>query len=225
MATIGVGDVLDLRDAAAYLRRLLRLDQGAVVRLRSAGGLVGIFAQPPLGVVTMRTMDVVDATRLDRTVAAAELVVAMERAHERASTLVELPPAQDSAWIGSLPTGGGWQWLTTVPGDEVRRVVNDGAERFRAATGGLVDAARTPARLDAEAQRLWAQPVLTVEYVDGAVGLPLRVFSAAHALGFLAEDDPVDARISAGWLWLDATYGSVYLRRPTGLSAFGLTPR
>lgn len=220
------GDVLDLRDAAAYLRRLLRLDPNALVRLRSAGTLVGLFSQPPLGVLAMRTMDVVGLPELDRTVAAGELVVAMERAHEHGDTAIELPAARDSAWIGALPTAGSWSWLTSVSGEQVRAIVDAGAERFRSATAALTgDARSSSAALDAEAQRLWSQDVMTAEYAGERVGLPLRVFAAARTLGFLAEDDPVDVRISTSWLWLDATYGSVYLRRATGLSAFGVLPR
>lgn len=199
-ATLTVGDVLDLRDAAAYLGRLLRLDGATVVRLRSAGSLVALFAQPTAGIVAMRTMDVVGAPGLDRVVGAAELVAALRRADAERTTDVPLPAARDAEWVGTLPTPVGWSAAAVVPGEAVEAILSTGDP------GSDRDA-------------------LTMELDGAQVGVPMRLFATARTLGFLAPDDPVELRANPAWLSLEGTFGSVFARRPVGLAAFGLTPR
>jgi hypothetical protein len=198
--TFRLADGHDAADLAAYLGRLVRYDRRAVVRLRAAGEVLGVFCQPPFGVIALRAVHLADPVDLDVTVSAGELLDRLG-----ADGVAGVPaPVTGPAWAGLLPPRTGWRPLASAPAGALARAVSDGVAEFRTRTEALPEQDRTRAQLDRIAEAVWARPLLA--------GLPLRAAHAAHALGFLAGTGDVTAHRAAGWLRLDAVHGSVAVR-------------
>ena len=194
-------------DLAAFLGRALALDPAAVVRLRTAGGLVTAWARLPFGVLVSRTVGG-DAKPTDVTVGGGELLGALESAASPAE--LALPRRRDVEWRTALPPAAGWVRLDEVPGDVVRSLVRAGAEALRSVPAGVA-ASAGESLLDHES--------LTVSGPGGSVALPLRVLTALVRMGFLAvpraaersgSGDAVLVATGAGWVRLAAPYGSAY---------------
>jgi hypothetical protein len=194
----GPVDVAALMD---MLDRLARYEPLGVVRLRSRGAALGVFAQPPFGALVMRAVRLADAAVVDVTVPYGELARAL-----RAGGLgAELPASVPGpAWAGLLPPTGGWRQVASAPRAAVRDAVAAGVRDFRAAVDELPPELRTSRHaLDGIAAATWDRPVVA--------GVPLRCAHAAAALGFLA-DDVVSVHTAGPWLRLDGGAGSAFAR-------------
>lgn len=127
----GAGEAAGL---AAFLGRLVRWDKAAVVRLRSAEGVLAVFGQPPFGgVLAIRTASLRDVLDLDATVSAGQLLEGIEeRIEERiedgageapdggGDAVVVPPSVTGPAWAGLLPPRGGWQRVAEFAPEDVR---------------------------------------------------------------------------------------------------------
>lgn len=208
----------DAGDAAAFLDRVTALDPGALVRLRHGGGRVTGYTRLPFGVLVSRT--VAGSVRPpDVTVAAADLLGALEPAHGRGGE-VALPARRDVEWRAALPPLSGWQRLDEVPGDVVRSLVQAGAETLRAVPASAA-ASAGESLLDHEA--------LTVSAAGRTVAVPLRMLTALARMGFLGAGagaggrtsgsgaDVVVVSVAGGWVRLAAAYGSAFHHQQTGL--------
>jgi len=198
---LAVADPADLADAGAFLARVVRLDAGALVRLRAGGrtGLVALWSWLPLDVLATRMV----AGRLaaeDATVAAADLLDAVRAG----GSAVTLPARRDVEWRGALPSGRDPE-LERIPADVVRRLVAAGEDAFRSASGAQ---AAGEALLDHETLRVSAGGIDVV--------VPLRMLLGLARMGFLAEDDAVRVGAGGGWLRLAGRYGTVYRRAERG---------
>lgn len=213
--TLRLVDPAEAGDLESFLRRVVRLDPAALLRLRADGSSVTAYVWLPFGVAVSRSARVIDAPT-DVTVAAADLLGAANRASGWAGAIL-LPAGRDEAWRGGLPPARGWRRVDRVPVDVLRRLVRVGAETLRAV--GPRAATAGEALLD--------HPALSVTGGGRTVVLPLRVLSAAARMGFLgppapnASGDGADApadtptrrvlvSVSGGWVRLAAPYGSAY---------------
>lgn len=197
----------DRADTGAFLTRVVRLDGGALVRLRRAGPSVELWSWLPLDVLVTRRV----AGRLepaDQTVAAADLLARLDDD----PAAVTLPDSRDAQWRGALPGSGGWQRLEAVPSADLLALVRAGADAFRAAALSADPGRVGEALLDHES--------LTVSDDDTTVAVPLRVLQALARMGFLRPDGEVVVAASPAWLRCEAAYGSAYRRRAGGLSLF-----
>lgn len=197
----------DRADAGAFLTRVLRLDPGALVRLRRAGPSVQLWSWLPLDVLVTR--QVAGQLELgDSTVAVADLLARLDSDQAR----VTLPHSQDARWRGALPGSSSWQRLDAVPAADLLAIVRAGADTFRTAALSSDPSRVGEALLDHES--------LTVADDDTTVAVPLRVLQALARMGFLRPDGQVVVAVSPTWLRCDAAYGSVYRRRAGALSLF-----
>lgn len=204
------------RDAGAFLVRLLRLDSGAVVRLRPARDLprAEIWAMLPFGVLAVRALSVTVDT--DVTVAAAALLASLE------DPAAARPRRRDEAWRWPLPPSGG-QAVERVPAGEVDRVARAASRTLReASTQGLGGrAVGERVMRDALLDHI---PIIVTGYHGDRVDVPQRMVQAIVRMGFLghASADPsgsvtfgdnlVTVRRASGWIGLDASYGSAWYR-------------
>ncbi|GAA0255409.1 hypothetical protein [Cryptosporangium japonicum] len=179
--------VAQRRDLDVFLGRVLRLDAGALVRLRPSGpDHLTLWAALPFDVLVSRT---VPGTRLDDvTVSAAELLES------------ESPRRRDSEWRGSLPPDRGWRVLDTVPSEVVRDLITAGQNAFRAA--GTQAAGES--LLDHETLRVSApgSPEIAVTF---------RLLLALARMAFLG-DGPVGVASCGPWVRLSADHGNVHHR-------------
>ncbi|MFV0493898.1 hypothetical protein [Mycobacterium sp.] len=200
---------LDLHraDLTTFVEHALRLDDSAVIRIRAgSAGLVRVWAATGFDVLAGRVV----AGRVrpgDLSVAADGLARGLAVADD--SGYVDPGFAMDSAWRGGLPPESGFEHLDDVPARVIRELAQRGAQLVREHSGSHGPPAS-----------LLDQEIVEVRSGDIAAGLPMRCVFALTAMGFLPSGrEPIDdgecvrVRVSAGWLRLDARFGSVYRHR------------
>ncbi|WP_433294016.1 hypothetical protein ACQPZQ_09115 [Pseudonocardia sp. CA-142604] len=203
MTALTVPDPAERGDLGAFVARVVRLDQAAIVRLRASGGTVTAWATTPFDVLASRsvhgTLDPADVT-----VPGTSLLTALTV--DRAETV---DPGAGGLWPGDLPPDEGWAPVDDVPAAEVDAVTERGLALARENAGPLGPPAS-----------LLDQTVLTVTNSAGpVVKIPLRCLFALSGMGFLGDTGAGAVRVSAtgSWLRLDARYGAVVRRRVTTL--------
>lgn len=189
-------------DLTVFAERARRLDESAVIRLRTrADGLLGAWVTTGFGVLAAR---VVSGTLRppDLTCAADHLV----RGLAAAGAAGDIDPGyrMDSAWRGALPPETGFVHLDDVPASILSELARQGA-----------DLAREHAGPQGPPVSLLDQEVLQVSSAGDSVAVPMRCVMALVAMGFMtdAEGEVVRVRVMPSWLRIDARYGSVFCRR------------
>lgn len=239
----GVGWALrsgaDLADLAAFCTRVGLLDPAGLIRLRQSGELLTAYSLLPLGVLVSRTVHTAGRGEADRTVAAADLLGALDSWVPSGADLGEAldrstagrdgalddagsaggvglgsARSRDGDWRGTLPPAMGWRRLEAVPVAAINATVRAGLTAFDGVRGRPDAAAVGESLLDHEA--------LTVSSGDDRVVLPLRVLHAAWRMGFLGADPrnmAADCAVSAAgrWIRLAAPHGSAYHQSSIGL--------
>ncbi|MGW4480773.1 hypothetical protein [Rhodococcus triatomae] len=206
VALTGSGERANL---AAFLGRVVRLDEAAVVRLRrrdddhlvvwATTGFDALAAR----VVTGRVRPA------DLTAAADGLLHALGTGADGAD--IDPGFAMDSAWRGALPPEQGWVHVDDVPAAVLIDLARQGTQ-VAADHGGHGPPAS-----------LLDQEVLAVDGAGDQVAVTMRTVFALAAMGFVpggdvegAVVDPAElvrVRAVRTWLRLDARYGSVFARR------------
>ncbi|MHA6623398.1 hypothetical protein [Pseudonocardia sp. DLS-67] len=205
MTRLTVPDPDERGDLGAFVARVVRLDQAALVRMQGGGDTVTAWAATPFDVLATRTVHG-ELEPADVTMPASGLLTALTV--ERAGTV---DPGTGGLWHGELPPSEGWQPVDDVPAAELERLTERGLAVARENAGPLGPPAS-----------LLDQTVLTVSAgARPAVKVPLRCLFALSGMGFLGDSGP-DAgvvRVSATgtWMRLDARYGAVVRRRVTAL--------
>jgi len=206
MSRLCVPDPDDRGDLGAFVGRVVRLDQTAVVRLlASASGRITAWAATPFDVLATRSVP----GRLepgDVTTPAAALLSALSV--DRADTV---DPGTGGLWQGLLPPDEGWAVVDTVPAAELEALTDRGLALAREHAGPLGPPAS-----------LLDQTVLTVsgDAAGPPVRIPLRCLFALSGMGFIGAGEAgetVRVSATATWLRLDARYGAVVRRRITAL--------
>jgi hypothetical protein len=206
MSRLCVPDPDDRGDLGAFVGRVVRLDQTAVVRLlASASGRITAWAATPFDVLATRSVP----GRLepgDVTTPAAALLSALSV--DRADTV---DPGTGGLWQGLLPPDEGWAVVDTVPAAELEALTDRGLALAREHAGPLGPPAS-----------LLDQTVLRVSGAAAGppVRIPLRCLFALSGMGFVGAGEagePVRVSATSSWLRLDARYGAVVRRRITAL--------
>ncbi|OBG97659.1 hypothetical protein A5697_18480 [Mycobacterium sp. E3251] len=195
------------RDLSAFVDYALRLDDTAVIRLRtrSAGQLTAWVAT---GFDVLASRVVAGEVRPEDLSVGAD-ALARGLAAMGDSGYVDPGFAMDSAWRGALPPDAGFTHLEDIPA----RVMLDLAQR-----GARL--AKEHGSSHGPPVSLLDQEVIQVSSSDASVGLPMRCVFALTAMGFLPQspdavgaDEMIRVRILPTWLRIDARFGSVYRRR------------
>jgi hypothetical protein len=187
---------------AAHLDRLAAWDPAGHVRVVARGGAVGVYAAPPMRVISFVALPLRVPTVDDIDVSASIAEVRTGLRTESGVTDLRLPePAVGSPGLAMLPPSEGWQLpIHGVSGDVVPGVDAAVAE-FRRRASSVVDP-------QALAEQIWERPSFG--------GLPLRVLHAARRLGFLTDDaSRVTACTMTGWKRLTTVRGQVFVRTQT----------
>ena len=184
---------------AAHLDRLAAWDPGGHVRVVACGSAVGVYAAPPMRVISFVALPLLEAIDAEWDVSArtADMRAGLESAATR--TDLRLPePAVGSPGLAMLPPAEGWQLpIHGVSGDVIPDVDAAVAE-FRRRASAVVDR-------QVLAEQIWER--------SSFGGLPLRVLHAARRLGFLTDDGSrVTACTMTGWKRLTTVRGQVFVR-------------
>lgn len=210
-------------DAGAFLARLVRLDTGALVRLRAAGDdRLALWSRLPWSVLVTRT--VAGSVSEDATVAARALL------GELAAGRSGLPPRLDAKWRWGLPPDGASRVVETLPAARVRDLGAAAGRALRAAAtdgiGGIPVGERAvrDALLDHVAIVVQCEAVKNV--IPERIDIPQRLVQAVLRMGFLrsaddGEERPVRVLVVGKFVGLAGEYGVAWYRPGTGL---GLRP-
>ena len=201
MATLTPGERADREDATAFTGRVARWDTAGLIRLRSDGDLVRMWATTPFDALVTRAIRGT-VTPADVTVHAGNLLsgLAVARADE-----VDPGPSVDASWRSQLPPADGWVAVDSVPATVLAALAEEGATGARDRPGPA--GAASTALLDTE--------VLTVTGAGMRVVVNLRMVFALSCMGFAPSLPGEQVRISAtdAWARIDARYGAVVRRR------------
>ncbi|MCA0155357.1 hypothetical protein LB823_03995 [Tsukamurella sp. M9C] len=192
---------------AAFVTRLLRTDDSAVIRVRRRDEQhVEVWGRTGFGVLAVRVLTGAVAPE-SLVCSAATVLDSLRAAPSDEGGYVDVGFALDSAWRGALPPATGFQPVDDVPAQALRAVAARGVEVGRE-TGGP---AGPPASLLDSA-------VVSVSTDGTTVPISLRTAFALEAMGFAADgaDEPVRVSASATWVRVDARFGSLYQRREAG---------
>ncbi|GAB3016254.1 hypothetical protein [Mycobacterium bourgelatii] len=200
-------DAAHRADLAAFVRRAMRLDDAAVIRLRTRSlGLLTAWVATGFDVLAGRV--VAGTVRPDDLSVGADQL-ARGLADVGPSGYVDPGFAMDSAWRGALPPDSGFTHLDDVPARVMLDLAQSGAEL-----------AKQHSSAHGPPASLLDQEVIQVSSGDTVVGLPMRCVFALTAMGFLPQsaesinaDEMIRVRFSPTWLRIDARFGSVYRRR------------
>jgi hypothetical protein len=194
-------------DLAAFVDRAKRLDEIAVIRLRTRSSRL-LTAWMATGFDVLASRVVVGRVRPE------DMTVAVDGLAQGLSAMdalgyVDPGFAMDSAWRSALPPESGFVHLDDVPA----RVMLDLAQQG-------VRLAKEHSSSHGPPASLLDQEVIRVSSANASVGLPMRCVFALTAMGFLPQsadaiddDELIRVRILPTWLRLDARFGSVYRRR------------
>lgn len=200
---VWIPDTAYRADLVVFVERVLRLDEAAVIRLRTrSDAFVGVWAATGLDVLASRAV----AGRLrpsDLTCGATELKQGLLGAD--ASGQVDPGYPMDAGWRGALPPESGFEHLDDVPAAAVIDLARQGSELAKEHGSG-----------HGPPVSLLDQDVLEVGFGETTVGVPMRCVFALTAMGFVHESVPPDEvvriRATRTWLRIDARFGSVYRR-------------
>ncbi len=216
-----IPDPVERRNLVAFLEKAVRLDEAAVVRMRTrADGRVSVWAATGFEALAVR---VITGTIVpdDTSAAADQLVATLQSASDG---VVDPGFSMDSAWRGALPPDSGFHHVDDVPA----RVLIDLAQRGAALAKEHGSSHGPPVSL-------LDQEVLHVDGAGDDVSIAMRTVFALTAMGFVPHsgvdpltadvdltsidaDELVRVRATKVWLRLDARYGSVFCRRGDPLS-------
>ena len=207
---IRVPDPADRDDLRTLLRRVLRLDEAAVVRLTAAGeGRMRVWARTPFGALVVRVLRG-ECPGGDVVCGADHLLTELDiLPRGDAEGLIDPGMPLLSAWQGLLPPTDGFQLVEDVPAQVLLDLTESGrtAARENAGPAGL-----PPSLLD--------QVALTVRSDTASpVGIDMRTVFSLVMCGFVPEragrapdGEPVRVSERGAWLRIDARYGTVYRR-------------
>ena len=214
-----------LRDVMIFTRRARSFNPQAALRLSSAPGALGVFANviSPQNlldtaptVLAMRAVPQSSSPDIDTVVDARSLEQSLQSAADQQKLEIRLPsPLMNVAWAGTRPPASGW-----VPCGEI------GAESLRdAARAGMDEVARAlpdnpgGAVVSTVRNRVWSAPMDSVNNTGSEpIRLPSAVALACEVFGFLPRDVAAPIRVlkSENWLRLNAPAGYVLVKTGRG---------
>jgi hypothetical protein len=200
----------DRAAVAQFLTRLLRLDPGALVRVRpEADGTGHAWAMLPFRVLVGRRLTV--APTSDATVGGAELAAWLGAPDS------PLPGRRDEAWRWPLPSSEG-RLAESIPVAEVARLAEAAARTVRSAIAEGVGGRAVGERALRDALLDHVAIVVTSD-TNEKLEVPQRMIQALVRAGLLPEVttdtagvDTVAVRRAMGWIALSSRYGSAWYR-------------
>jgi hypothetical protein len=194
-----------LADFAPMAQRVVTIDDGALIRFRSAEDHIAGFVRLPYDVLAGRTVAAEPSAIFDVTISAVDLLSWLEQDTPQ-------PQRRDAHWLSALPPRSGWQRVEVLPDVTIRDVVRSGARLARST------------QTKQGQQSLLSSIVLTASSSGRTVDVPLGALSGLTKLGFLPHDSSAAIDVAPGWIRIAAPYGSTFVSGhldPLGMLVIG----
>jgi hypothetical protein len=206
-----------VEDLQAYLLRAKRLDKDGLVRFRAFGNVLAAYVAPIFAgslmdngptVLGLRTMELADGSELDAVVPIANVLDRLAKllADDPRKWVLELPDSLKTPWAGISPPRTGWEPLVEIPEPELTQIAKDGiaevADTIPEAVGGPI-----AARIRGE---IWGRQM------KFGSRIPTGAAFVAAGLGFLTENEVVQAYQAQGWVRLSSEHGHVLAKAAQG---------
>ena len=206
-----------VEDLQAYLLRAKRLDKDGLVRFRAFGNVLAAYVAPIFAgslmdngptVLGLRTMELADGSELDAVVPIANVLDRLAKllADDPRKWVLELPDSLKTPWAGISPPRTGWEPLVEIPEPELTQIAKDGiaevADTIPEAVGGPI-----AARIRGE---IWGRQM------KFGSRIPTGAAFVAAGLGFLTENEIVQAYQAQGWVRLSSEHGHVLAKATQG---------
>ena len=206
-----------VEDLQAYLLRAKRLDKDGLVRFRAFGNVLAAYVAPIFAgslmdngptVLGLRTMELAEGSELDAVVPIASVLDRLAKllADNPRKWVLELPDSLKTPWAGISPPRTGWEPLVEIPEPELTQIAKDGiaevADTIPEAVGGPI-----AARIRGE---IWGRQM------KFGSRIPTGAAFVAAGLGFLTENEVVQAYQAQGWVRLSSEHGHVIAKAAQG---------
>ena len=206
-----------VEDLQAYLLRAKRLDKDGLVRFRAFGNVLAAYVAPIFAgslmdngptVLGLRTMELAEGSELDAVVPIANVLDRLAKllADDPRKWVLELPDSLKTPWAGISPPRTGWEPLVEIPEPELTQIAKDGiaevADTIPEAVGGPI-----AARIRGE---IWGRQM------KFGSRIPTGAAFVAAGLGFLTENEVVQAYHAQGWVRLSSEHGHVLAKAAQG---------
>jgi hypothetical protein len=198
----------EIRVLKLVLEKLTVWDRNALVRLKTKSNVVGIYAAPPFGVITLTALPVKQAlAEVDQVFVAMKVLEQIQAADFLDLTKFSQPV--HSAALALLPPEGPW-----LPGEkgmsgDVMPRVKERLDQLKKDVAPLTLVGNQK-EIDAITQKAWDEKIWG--------GLPFGAMNAAAALGMLAHPGTrISAAICNGWKRLLTPSGQVFVRPENSL--------
>ncbi|MEX3609789.1 hypothetical protein VVR12_01915 [Rothia sp. LK2588] len=214
-----------LRDVMIFIRRARSFNPQAALRLSSAPGALGVFANviSPQNlldtaptVLAMRAVPLSSSPEIDTVVDARALELSLQSVADQQKLDIHLPgPLMNVAWAGTRPPASGWVPCGEIGAEDLRGVARSGMDEVARALPDNPGAAV----VSTVRNRVWSEPMGGFNNADSEPAqLPRAVALACEIFGFLPRDiaGPIRVLKSENWLRLNAPAGYVLVKTGRG---------
>ncbi|MBM7050873.1 hypothetical protein [Rothia sp. ZJ1223] len=208
----GKADPLDL---VTLLSRARAVDPQAAVHLVGRGKVLGAYvaALSPATLLDMmptvlglRAMSLAEEAQINAVVDAGAVLDRLARIEDAGLRLAMPPVTVSAAWAGIAPPVSGWELVSGVRAEDLRRAAKAGMD----AVDKALPANPGHAVVDTVRSRIWASPLEGLEELT----VPSGCAFAAEVLGFLPSkfEGEIPVYTHQGWVRLNAPGGFVLAR-------------
>ncbi len=198
----------ELRALKLVLEKLITWDKNALIRVKTRPGVVGVYAAPPFGVITLTALPVKeDVAELDQVLVAEKILEQINSL--QLIDLEKFTQPVHSAALALLPPEGPW-----LPGEkgmsgDILPKVKERLDRLKNQIAPLTLVSNQK-EIDAITQNAWDEKIWG--------GLPFGAMNAAAALGMLAHPGTrISAALCNGWKRLLTPTGQVFVKPDNSL--------
>lgn len=198
----------ELRALKLVLEKLISWDRNSLIRIKTKPGVVGVYAAPPFGVITLTALPLkVDVAEVDQVLVAERVLSQINEL--QLIDLAKFTQPVHSAALALLPPEGPW-----LPGEkgmsgDVLPKVKDRLKKLKSQIAPLTLVSNQK-EIDTITQAAWDEKIWG--------GLPFGAMNAAAALGMLAHPGTrISGALCNGWKRLLTPTGQVFVKPENSL--------
>lgn len=198
----------ELRALKLVLEKLTTWDRNALIRIRTKPGVLGIYAAPPFGVITLTALPLLEEVDEIDQVLVAEKVLSQLN-DSQAIDLTKFTQPVHSAALALLPPEGPWLSGDKGMSGDILPKIKERLDKLKKQVAPLTLVGNQK-EIDLITQDAWDEKIWG--------GLPFGAMNAAAALGMLAHPGTrISTALCNGWKRLLTPTGQVFVKPDNSL--------